>query len=130
MRTACPDSKAMDWTTPPASVVTSVPLSATRVPTASAVPLQRSLRASKVLTSTGGCGMLSKKSLVALPMIALTANTPPKITATPISIRIMRRAKEGWRAGLEEEVRKAMAIPFCSFKRGAGRGDARGVAGP
>src|SRR5690606_122002 len=97
LRTRCPDSNAMRWTTPPASVVTWVPLSATRVPTASAVSLQFSARASKVLTCTAGCGMLSKKSLSARCDRNHSTNTPPNTTANRISIRVTRRPVEGGR---------------------------------
>jgi hypothetical protein len=64
---------------------------------ATAVHCGRRRRASKVLTSTGGCGMLSKNWLVIAAMMALAANTPPKTTMAASSIQAMRRRVEGGR---------------------------------
>ena len=96
-RTGWPASNSMLRTTPPDSVVTSAPLTATKVPTASASSLQASVRAFALLTATAGCGMLSKNLLVCAPIIALMPNTPPKITRAATSIRIMRLRVEGGR---------------------------------
>ena len=77
------------------TVVTSVPLTATRVPTASPSSLQRSGLAASADTDAAGCGMLSKKLLVCLAKKALSANTPPKTTSTPTSIRTQRSIGRG-----------------------------------
>ncbi|MBK6415353.1 hypothetical protein [Thermomonas sp.] len=97
--TGCPASNAIERTTPPASVVTSVPLTATKVPTASPSSLQRCTFATAELTATAGCGMLSKKLSVCLAKNALTANTPPNTTMTPASISTQRKVGFGGRFG-------------------------------
>jgi len=99
--TGWPASNWMLRTTPPASVVTSVPLTAINVPTASPPSLQRCGLAVVAETAAAGCGMLSKKLLVCLAKNALSRNTPPNTTATPTSIRAQRKTgrdgrREDW----------------------------------
>ena len=65
--TGCPASNSIERTTPPASVVTSVPLTATEGADrlAAAAPAF-GLGVVGAFTATAGCGMLSKKLLVCL----------------------------------------------------------------
>src|SRR5690606_7874493 len=108
--TGWPASNPIARTTPPASVVTSVPLTATKVPTASASSPQLAVVAAAALTAAAGCGMLSKNLFVCVPRIALTANTPPNTSEVPSSIRIRRSVNRGRRlsgtVGMEEALRR------------------------
>ena len=89
--TESPDSNLIASTMPEASVVTSVPICASIVPTAVRVMSHLSLNAVAVETVTAGTGMLSKYWFIIRLPNHLKPKTPPNTSAVAASMLSIRK---------------------------------------